>query len=89
MPWAASTKRLARVQQGLHVDPLSLTAVTEIAWELYFAGAHDEAITQARKVAEMARAIFLRTCAWAWLVDKGTILPQLLQNLRRLQNFAM
>jgi hypothetical protein len=46
---AASTKRLARVQQGLHVDPLSLTAVTEIAWELDFAGAHDEAITQAAR----------------------------------------
>jgi len=28
---------IARVEQGLHVDPLSLTAVTDVGWELYFA----------------------------------------------------
>jgi len=44
---------IARVEQGLHVDPLSLTAITDVAWELYFARRYDEAITQARKVEDM------------------------------------
>jgi hypothetical protein len=28
---------IARVEHGLHVDPLSPTAVTDVGWELYFA----------------------------------------------------
>jgi TolB-like protein/DNA-binding winged helix-turn-helix (wHTH) protein/Flp pilus assembly protein TadD len=44
---------IARVGEGLQVDPLSLSTITNVAWELYFARRYDEAITQARKVEEI------------------------------------
>ena len=49
---------ITRVEQGLQVDPLSLAAITDVAWELYFARRYDEAITQARKVEEMDPSYF-------------------------------
>ena len=44
---------LARVRQTLQIDPLSLAAVTDVAWELYWARHYEEAIEQARKVTEI------------------------------------
>jgi len=44
---------VARVQQALQIDPLSLAAITEVAWQLYWARRYDEAIAQARKVTEI------------------------------------
>jgi tetratricopeptide (TPR) repeat protein len=37
----------------LQIDPLSLAAITEVAWQLYWARRYDEAIAQARKVTEI------------------------------------
>lgn len=44
---------IARVQQTVHIDPLSLSAISDVAWELYWARRYDEAIEQARKVVEI------------------------------------
>jgi tetratricopeptide (TPR) repeat protein len=44
---------IARVQQALQIDPLSLAAIIDVAWQLYWARRYDEAIEQARKVAEI------------------------------------
>ena len=44
---------IARVQQTVQIDPLSLAAISDVAWELYWARRYDEAIEQARKVAEI------------------------------------
>ena len=52
------SEAITRVERGLQVDPLSLAAITDVAWELYFARRYDEAITQARKVGEMDPSYF-------------------------------
>jgi len=49
---------LARIQQSLQLDPLSLAAITDVAWQLYWARRYDEAIEKARKVAELNPSYF-------------------------------
>jgi tetratricopeptide (TPR) repeat protein len=49
---------LARVQQALQIDPLSLSAITDVAWQLYWARRYDEAIERARKVADINPGYF-------------------------------
>lgn len=44
---------ISRVQQEREVDPLSLVAITDTAWQLYWSRHYKEAIAEARKVTEM------------------------------------
>jgi TolB-like protein/DNA-binding winged helix-turn-helix (wHTH) protein len=44
---------VALAEHILQIDPLSLSAITDLAWELYWARRYDEAIIQARKVTEI------------------------------------
>lgn len=44
---------VARASHILEIDPLSLRAITDFAWELYWARRYDEAIMQARRVTEI------------------------------------
>ena len=54
---------VARVQQTLQLDPLSLAAITDVAWQLYWARRYNEAIEKARKVAELNPSYFpARVC---------------------------
>jgi TolB-like protein/DNA-binding winged helix-turn-helix (wHTH) protein/Tfp pilus assembly protein PilF len=44
---------IERARQAQRVDPLSLAAITDLGWQLYFARRYDEAIAQASKAREM------------------------------------
>ena len=44
---------LARAHQALQIDPPSLAAVTDVAWQPYWTRRYDDAMVQARKVVEL------------------------------------
>ena len=44
---------LVRAHRASQIDPLSLSAITDVAWQLYWVRRYDDAIVQARKVVEL------------------------------------
>lgn len=49
---------ISRAQQEREVDPLSLVAITDTAWQFYWSRRYEEAISEARKVTEMNPSYF-------------------------------
>ena len=67
-----ANEAIESARQGLEVDPLSLSATMDLAWQLYMARRYEEAVAEAQKVADINPKFLPRpTSAWAWLTSSS------------------